>query len=556
MVLAILVFSLFGAATPALARVEAQPSQAGGPQVERTGDLTIIRTDLFTVAFPANGTKPMFVWWANNDSGKVYVVHYKGLVEYARINGSSFRLRNMAEPSLFNAIILENNLRDEARLLEIERGIALAVSTGADLVRANILSASANRSAAVDALNQAVSNLQTIDNATGGSLPEVSAAIGKINSAISLIGSSKPSGAGSLIGDAISSLGGAIKSGLNSVRDLVKERIEERERLRELADNFHPAFLSFGSTGWELGEITEIRSGDKVIGLSFTMTLTDAPSKFDFAEGNVELAIRLYSEPVIEVGSGSGYSYNVSAGEMKMDLAVRDWEWNFEPISVSILNATGTVEPALALWIDAASYPADAIGECFKDLDEVETTSASPSVTFRGNPAAPCIRLAITERSTEAADLSVAATVTNQNLAGKNLMMAGPAKLKFGVSEEQDLVGIFKFVPFATVTDGNSSYSVPVEAAYFNAGNHIRIYISYPYFNGLLVHDPSIGLDTPQTAARYLVTVGAMASGLTVQQIPAISVWPTSEGLGLAGIIVALSAVAMIVIVRRHPAAV
>ncbi len=41
-----------------------------------------LETDLITILFPANGRKPMFLWWYSNDAGTIYVMKYKGLVEF------------------------------------------------------------------------------------------------------------------------------------------------------------------------------------------------------------------------------------------------------------------------------------------------------------------------------------------------------------------------------------------------------------------------------------------------------------------------------------------
>ena len=41
-----------------------------------------LQTDLITILFPAAGKKPMFLWWYSNDTSNIYVVKYKGLIEY------------------------------------------------------------------------------------------------------------------------------------------------------------------------------------------------------------------------------------------------------------------------------------------------------------------------------------------------------------------------------------------------------------------------------------------------------------------------------------------
>jgi hypothetical protein len=40
------------------------------------------QTPLITLIFPANGTKPMFLWWYTNDNNTIYVVKFKGVIEY------------------------------------------------------------------------------------------------------------------------------------------------------------------------------------------------------------------------------------------------------------------------------------------------------------------------------------------------------------------------------------------------------------------------------------------------------------------------------------------
>jgi len=41
-----------------------------------------LKTDFITILFPANGKKPMFLWWYSNDTNNIYVVKYKGLIEF------------------------------------------------------------------------------------------------------------------------------------------------------------------------------------------------------------------------------------------------------------------------------------------------------------------------------------------------------------------------------------------------------------------------------------------------------------------------------------------
>jgi hypothetical protein len=51
-----------------------------------------IQTDLITIQFPAGGKKPMFLWWYANDTSNIYVVKYKGLIEYVTLDYEYYRI--------------------------------------------------------------------------------------------------------------------------------------------------------------------------------------------------------------------------------------------------------------------------------------------------------------------------------------------------------------------------------------------------------------------------------------------------------------------------------
>lgn len=55
-----------------------------------------IRTESLTILFPAGGKKPMFLWWHLNDTSNIYVVKYKGLIEYLTFDTPYFRRKNEA----------------------------------------------------------------------------------------------------------------------------------------------------------------------------------------------------------------------------------------------------------------------------------------------------------------------------------------------------------------------------------------------------------------------------------------------------------------------------
>ena len=60
---------------------------------------------LVTLIFPAGGRKPMFIWWYTNDSSTVYVVKFKGVIEYLRLDKPYYRHRFRAENITINATL-------------------------------------------------------------------------------------------------------------------------------------------------------------------------------------------------------------------------------------------------------------------------------------------------------------------------------------------------------------------------------------------------------------------------------------------------------------------
>ncbi len=92
-----------------------------------------------------------------------------------------------------------------------------------------------------------------------------------------------------------------------------------------------------------------------------------------------------------------------------------------------------------------------------------------------------------------------------------------------GMLSTSSTTGFFKFVKTATVTSPTGTTStVNVVAAYKGESekengeteNVFKLYLAYPYFQGALVHDPSIGVTGGGVPALYLVAGGAAVAGL------------------------------------------
>jgi len=86
----LLIFLLVFALIPFLAtQAKAQSASDGTeqPQVSNNGQWWQINTTTITVLFPAQGQKPMFLWYYNDNASEVYCVKYRGLIEYLPLNG-------------------------------------------------------------------------------------------------------------------------------------------------------------------------------------------------------------------------------------------------------------------------------------------------------------------------------------------------------------------------------------------------------------------------------------------------------------------------------------
>lgn len=567
MMLFVLMASVATAAVPVSASSSSSTaSEASAPVVTSDGNYTKIVTDTFTVMIQRNGTKPTFVWWANNDTSEKYVLQYKGLIEYAQINGSSFQISNMAEKDLLEILIDRINAYDLNRLGVAEKGLSQAFIASSGLLASKIKLQNdrADISEVISQLEDVLGYYESLRSRVtdAAALQAIDQAIADTEAALELAqGGASQGEVADALAVAISDGRAIIRIGIEETKGLIGQLVEQREALKELAQGFHRATLNFASCTWEMSDISNIVQGSDVIGLTFTMTLTGAPQKFDFAEGNVKLVVRIYSSPVDETFSlgGQSYTYSVGAGEIKMDFVVDGWDWNFEPTTISRLNTTYlTVSPALALWIDAATFSMNYTDPdpLYGDLSSVNATAASTTSFSYGSQQQS---ISVSSDDAEATQLAFTPSLLSTSIAGKSFMKAFSARLK--LANESTIGGFFDFVPYAIVTnETGQGQLVNVTASYRSGGNHVRIYICYPYFNGTLVHDPSIGVESDDSSssdseAQYLVTLGTSAGGVVgIQAIPSMPTWGNASSLAVVGCVVALAAVAIIVVVRRSPA--
>ena len=358
-----------------------------------------IQTDLITILFPAGGKKPMFLWWYSNDTNNIYVVKYKGLIEYMTIDYPYYIHKYEA-----NALTMQERL--EAKY----------------------------------------------------------AVAGPFKAQIG-------------------------KKILNHWAWLL---------------DFHPAYLPFSACQWNLTGPEEVTRPDDISYISFNFTLVKAPPIFDFAENNVTIRCRFYTTDATENVYGL-YNYTVRAGELKMDVIIQNWKWNIDKLSdlFKVLHdefdiIVPRMRAGLALWVDLASV--EIVDIPIAEDDANLTMQVLPETSYSPPPEpiethSTMSDIIIGDQRVQVHDkMAMDADETPIQLRDR---LHRPCRLRFAKGS-QTLAGFFDFVDTAVIINATGGVApVNVTAAYIPAGNHMRLFIGYPYFgNCTLEHDPSIGVES------------------------------------------------------------
>jgi hypothetical protein len=415
MILTILLSALLTTLTLPLATASAS-TEAEQEMVQATwrtyGDWTYIQNDIITIVFPADGKKPVFLWWCTEDPDNINVVKYKGLIEYVAFDKPYFIWRHQAEAW---------RIRERLQAHYYE-----------------------------------------------------------------------------------------------PMRHMIQNQLRIRAILRILSDignytGLHSPYLPFGGCRWELSAPMNVTKGD-VEYLSFNFTLVDVPEhrpNLQFAENNIIIRCRFYYTPATEDVEGR-YAYTVNAGELKMDLVVKHWDWNIDKLKPLLqkLREEGIYVPdgeaGLALWINLASI------EMMKPAEDDAATSEDSSF----------IENVSTVRNVYVEGQSVPVMQNRTGLEDEQpLQYRARERFKFRFERgDSTFAGFFKFVPKALVRDSVSNAvidDVDVTASYIAAGRHMRVFLGYPYFgDDILEHDPSLGVESfPQLMTPDLII---MLVGVTV----------------------------------------
>jgi len=278
------------------------------------------------------------------------------------------------------------------------------------------------------------------------------------------------------------------------------------ERIASVLD-LHAPYLPFSGCQWRLDGPENVTRGE-VKYLSFNFTLVNVPwyrPNLQFAEDDIIIRCKFYYTLATEDVYGK-YAYTVNAGELKIDIVINHWEWNIdklEPIIEGLRELGFDIpegEAGLALWVNLASINmtkldiAEEDAESAEDVDLTEVASTATSMYVEGEKV----------------------SVIHNNTGKDEIPLRNRGRERFRIRFEKGnatFAGFFKFVPQAIITDGFTYNTTDVTASYISAGNHMRLFIGYPYFGDCtLEHDPSIGVEsvTPWLSTNMLmVLIGA-----------------------------------------------
>ncbi len=370
---------------------------------------TWIKTDTINIIFPAGGKKPTFLWWYTEDPSNIYILKYKGLIEFMTYLTPFYQ-------HIYEAteLRLRNVLNDEY-----------------------------------------------------------------------------------------------FEPGQHMLQQQLRLRIQQRLMQLAYFYGLHNPYLAFSACQWNLSGPVEVPNDDPLY-LSFNFTLVEVPfPNLKFAENNIIIRCRFYFTETTEDVEGL-YTYSVGAGELKMDLIVRNWTWNIDLIKPLLDEfSDGGIDipvnkAGLALWMNLASISLDEISIAEQDLDSqnglLETQSMTQNMYVEG------AQVGLGQNNT-LSDLEQ--PMRNQ------VNLRERFKLRFAIPDST-IAGFFKYVPKALIYDDSTMEVVDVKASYISAGNHMRLFLAYPYFGSkTLEHDPSLGLETIPTLITFeslLILVSAIST--------------------------------------------
>lgn len=230
------------------------------------------------------------------------------------------------------------------------------------------------------------------------------------------------------------------------------------------------------SANWNHTSFYNLMNGSKVVGIGINFTV-EAPIHIAGKGGSnytvtIKVATRMYQNRTAEIVSCAGktVAYNMTAGEIKTDLIIGNW-----------LFASNKNKLAF-------------------EVDLVENIPRETRMQHRFEIA-------------EDKGVTKAKSSLNETAMGQGEHKLSPprneTRINFVGDQSNKTHAFFKFVNTAFLTNKTGTFLVNVSSSYLTSGDSLRVYLSYPNFNGTIEHDPSIGVvsesyPTPQLNIKSL----------------------------------------------------
>ena len=252
---------------------------------------------------------------------------------------------------------------------------------------------------------------------------------------------------------------------------------------------------------------------------------------------------------------------NVSALATAVEGLLNEAKAFFEDVNATVwqmMELDNSLELSIAL--DGLKGELEAFSEAFEEEVDVLSEALREEAWELGEPARQRHLLAFARLGREDVDVRPDECTGREVRARTRVGLKKLFEVRF-LSENATLAGWFRFVNASIVRYPNGSVEImPVELAYLRAGRTLHLFLIYRYFDGgTLEHDPSTGLDVPETAGEEgALTVeaptGTETSPKVEEEAPGpgpgpgpgpISYLLTPEGLVIvAAVLIAITAVA------------
>lgn len=212
---------------------------------------------------------------------------------------------------------------------------------------------------------------------------------------------------------------------------------------------------------WNHTNFYNILNESKVVGIGINFTV-ETPIHIAGRGGktydvSIKVVVRMYQNRTVERinHGGKWVNYTLNAGEIKTDLIIGNWPFSSNRNKLAF------------------------------EVNLVENIPHETSVAHRFE-------------ITEDKGVTRARSDLNETALGRVERRIKPPKnetrISFVGESSNRTHAFFKFMNNAFLMNNTGTFLVNVNSSYLTHGDALRIYLSYPYFNGTIEHDPSLGV--------------------------------------------------------------